>query len=212
MVRLDKRFCRGYSGDCLSPYEDEATRRAEDGARPFRRLPRLLLTVPLGFVLLLVFVLSHPDAAQAGYHPTGCWQIANNNGGWSGNCWIAKNATTYDAQGNYVTGLQRFLNYSGYTCGTVDGVFGTKTDTALRAFQANNGLSADGICGTATWNYWFTCLEYWDIDPNWPAVMRYELQYPPYAKYWGWNYEQPYWVTKDRACVNWQRFDVFGPA
>lgn len=33
----------------------------------------------------------------------------------------------------------------------VDGIFGTQTETSLKAFQKNVKLTADGICGTETW-------------------------------------------------------------
>lgn len=34
---------------------------------------------------------------------------------------------------------------------TSDGIFGSKTETALKTWQKNNGLTADGIAGAKTW-------------------------------------------------------------
>lgn len=44
---------------------------------------------------------------------------------------------------------QRLLNW-GYYSGSVDGIYGSATEAAVRKFQRNNGLTADGICGVRT--------------------------------------------------------------
>jgi peptidoglycan hydrolase-like protein with peptidoglycan-binding domain len=46
--------------------------------------------------------------------------------------------------------LQRFLNEMFYTC-AVDGVFGTGTENAVKAFQSDSGLTADGVVGSNTY-------------------------------------------------------------
>lgn len=55
------------------------------------------------------------------------------------------------SKGDSVRALQILLNGNGFNCGTVDGDFGSKTDTALRAYQKSRNLTADGICGKNTW-------------------------------------------------------------
>ncbi|MFH9859550.1 peptidoglycan-binding protein [Streptomyces sp. NPDC017202] len=54
--------------------------------------------------------------------------------------------------GPSVIRLQNDLNTHGYSVGQVDGIFGNKTDAAVRQFQSDHGLSVDGIVGSATWN------------------------------------------------------------
>ena len=55
------------------------------------------------------------------------------------------------SRGDAVRKLQELLNAKGYTCGSVDGIFGSKTYAAVLAFQKANGLAADGIVGPLTW-------------------------------------------------------------
>lgn len=51
-----------------------------------------------------------------------------------------------------VRNIQQRLNDIGFTPAlTVDGDFGLHTEEAARWFQANNGLTADGIVGNKTW-------------------------------------------------------------
>lgn len=56
------------------------------------------------------------------------------------------------SKGTQVKTLQRLLNAMFYDCGTVDGSFGVKTNTAVLAFQKDKGLAADGIVGMKTWD------------------------------------------------------------
>lgn len=53
--------------------------------------------------------------------------------------------------GNDVAVLQAVLKARGYNVNYIDGKFGDATDTALRAFQNDAGLTADGVCGPLTW-------------------------------------------------------------
>lgn len=55
-------------------------------------------------------------------------------------------------RGAYVTFLQQLLESNLYPVGGIDGIFGTRTLNAVRAFQQANGLTVDGIVGNNTWN------------------------------------------------------------
>lgn len=52
--------------------------------------------------------------------------------------------------GDDVLELQRRLTELGFDVGRVDGIFGPRTGEALREFQRNTGLPADGTCGPST--------------------------------------------------------------
>lgn len=57
------------------------------------------------------------------------------------------------SKGEYVQLLQSKLVNKGYDIGSsgVDGIFGSKTETAVKQFQQDWGLKVDGIVGTQTW-------------------------------------------------------------
>ncbi|NEK84915.1 N-acetylmuramoyl-L-alanine amidase [Blastococcus saxobsidens] len=53
-------------------------------------------------------------------------------------------------RGDDVTNLQERLLELGYDAGRADGILGPETETGLRAFQRDYGLTSDGTCGPAT--------------------------------------------------------------
>lgn len=53
--------------------------------------------------------------------------------------------------GAYVKYLQQLLESNLVPVGTIDGVFGTKTENAVKTFQTEKSLTADGIVGQNTW-------------------------------------------------------------
>ena len=56
----------------------------------------------------------------------------------------------YGSTGSAVSKLQTVLNEHGYGL-AVDGIFGAKTQAAVRDYQKKNGLKLDGIAGKETW-------------------------------------------------------------
>lgn len=54
------------------------------------------------------------------------------------------------SRGETVKTIQTKLKRWGYYTGSVDGIFGSQTTSAVKYFQRKNGLVADGIVGNAT--------------------------------------------------------------
>ena len=54
------------------------------------------------------------------------------------------------SQGSTVQEIQRRLKSWGYYTGDVDGIFGSRTEKAVRWFQSKNGLTVDGKVGQQT--------------------------------------------------------------
>ena len=52
--------------------------------------------------------------------------------------------------GSVVTQIQQKLSKWGYYSGDIDGIFGSRTESAVLSFQRKNGLTADGIVGSQT--------------------------------------------------------------
>ena len=68
-------------------------------------------------------------------------------------CWAQHvSAATYQrgSSGTVVQQIQTKLRSWGYYSGTVDGVYGSATERAVRQFQQKNGLTVDGKAGPKT--------------------------------------------------------------
>lgn len=54
------------------------------------------------------------------------------------------------SEGDEVKALQQALLGKGINCGAADGIFGPKTEAAVKRFQEREGLAVDGIVGPMT--------------------------------------------------------------
>lgn len=90
-----------------------------------KRVSRLLsITMTIGLLLLLSL-----NQAQA---------------------YVGNQTLKIGVQGNTISQLQKDLGYLGYKVGAIDGIYSWQTQQAVRQFQNNNGLTADGIVGPLT--------------------------------------------------------------
>ena len=62
-------------------------------------------------------------------------------------CW---GISRYGSSGEEVKEIQKKLKQWGYYDGEIDGIYGSKTFSAVKKFQTKNGLTADGIAGEKT--------------------------------------------------------------
>ena len=64
---------------------------------------------------------------------------------------MAQSIVRIGSTGEDVRYLQQSLTKLGYNPGPIDGIFGSKTETAVKSFQKAKGLVVDGIVGNNTW-------------------------------------------------------------
>lgn len=55
------------------------------------------------------------------------------------------------SDGEWVSHLQTILQARGFDPGPIDGIFGPRTEAAVKAYQEAYGLTVDGIVGPITW-------------------------------------------------------------
>lgn len=66
---------------------------------------------------------------------------------------LAEVLSRLGSRGDEVRSIQKKLKELGYYSGSVDGIYGSNTQNAVKAFQRNCGLTVDGIAGPKTLLY-----------------------------------------------------------
>ena len=69
-----------------------------------------------------------------------------------GICYSVFATSRRGSTGSEVRQIQEKLKRWGYYTGSIDGIYGSQTEEAVRKFQKANGLTVDGIAGTQTLN------------------------------------------------------------
>ncbi len=87
-------------------------------------------------------------------------QAQENAGGGGSSASVSSSGEGASVGGTYRTpsgfeipsvNIQKALKKAGYYNGAIDGKVGPGTRDAIAAFQKDNGLKADGVCGRGTW-------------------------------------------------------------
>lgn len=138
-------------------------------AEPGRAFPTLRRGSRGNFVAILQYMLRRegydlsPDGAFGAKTDAAVRAFQSDNGLASdgivgANTWALLNRTLSPlpvlkegSRGSLVKYLQQTLTSALYYGGAADGIFGPATARAVRAFQSDNGLTADGIVGANTW-------------------------------------------------------------
>lgn len=67
-----------------------------------------------------------------------------------GICYTSFATSKFGSSGEEVRQIQSKLKSWGFYSGSIDGVYGSQTVEAVKAFQKKNGLTADGVAGEKT--------------------------------------------------------------
>ena len=86
----------------------------------------------------------------------------------------------YGSKGDDVKELQKLLNNKGYSL-SVDGIYGEKTQSAVKKYQASQGLTVDGIAGKNTWGALTGSADSQDGTAGKDYVRQYEENRPQYT-------------------------------
>lgn len=123
---------------------------------------RLSFTIVLAVIAILTAACGDSDDATT---PSGTAEVAAESGADSD-----AGALSDDVADSATAHAQETLDALGYHAGTVDGVYGSHTTEAVKAFQADHGLDESGVLDATTANALATAAE------GTPALMVDSLQ------------------------------------
>jgi peptidoglycan hydrolase-like protein with peptidoglycan-binding domain len=107
--------------------------------------PSLIRLAVIGALLVGMVAMQAPSPAYA--HCSSQVSNSTNQIHWQDNCTVSQGSSN-----TYVAAVQASLHLHSFNPGSVDGIFGPNTRTAVRNFQSARGLSVDGIVGPQTWS------------------------------------------------------------
>lgn len=95
------------------------------------------------------------------------------------------------AKGNDVKTLQRLLNARAGAKVSVDGILGSGTQSAIKAYQAKLGLKATGVADNQTWLALTPTLKTTSTNTGAIKALQYELRYSKYTLSATGKYDKP---------------------
>lgn len=106
------------------------------------------MTVYRAFRNFYIFLISFAIIVAAGISGYAVYNIVENHNGNS--IYVL---SKYGSTGNEVKNIQKKLRELGFYSGSVDGIYGSQTQSAVKKFQKSVGITADGIAGKNTLLY-----------------------------------------------------------
>lgn len=106
------------------------------------------MTVYKAFRNFYIFLISFAVIVGAGVSGYAVYNIVENHNRDS-----VYALSKYGSTGNEVKSIQKKLRELGFYSGSVDGIYGSQTQSAVKKFQKSVGITADGIAGKNTLLY-----------------------------------------------------------
>lgn len=106
------------------------------------------MTVYKAFRNFYIFLISFAVIVGAGVSGYAVYNIVENHNRDS-----VYVLSKYGSTGNEVKSIQKKLRELGFYSGSVDGIYGSQTQSAVKKFQKSVGITADGIAGKNTLLY-----------------------------------------------------------